>query len=79
MKTKKFMMKNKYIQTIFSKNYMEIFDIFYKNQRKIKIGEIDYYISSKIKMYDEFILKMEKNYKNDSLYIERIKDVIKNY
>ena len=59
---------------------MTIFNLFIKNQRNIKIGNNDYYLSPSVKMFDDFLLKIEKKYKNDSsLYIERIKEVIKDY
>ena len=59
---------------------MTIFNIYIKNQRKIKIGDTDYNLSPEIKMFDVFLLKMEKQYKNDSsMYIKRIKEVIKDY
>jgi predicted Zn-dependent protease len=72
--------KNENIRKIFSENYMTIFNLFIKNQRNIKIGNNDYYLSPSVKMFDDFLLKIEKKYKNDSsLYIERIKEVIKDY
>lgn len=72
--------KNENIRKIFSENYMTIFNIYIKNQRKIKIGDTDYNLSPEIKMFDDFLLKMEKKYKNDSsMYIKRIKEVIKDY
>ena len=59
---------------------MTIFNIFIKSQRNIKIGNIEHNISPEIKMFDDFLLKMKKKYVNDSeLYIEKIKEIIKDY
>ena len=71
--------KNESIQKIFSENYMKIFNIFWKSQRNIKIGDLNYQISPNLKMFDDFLLKMEKKYKNDSFYIQKIKKVIEDY
>lgn len=71
--------KNESIQKIFSENYMKIFNIFWKSQRNIKIGDLDYQLSSNLKMFDDFLSKMGKIYKNDSFYIQKIKEVMEDY
>ena len=72
--------KNENIRKFFSKNFMSVFNIFIKNQRNIKIGNIELNISPKVKMFDDFLLDMKKIYAKDSdLYIEKIKEIIKNY
>ena len=72
--------KNENIRKIFSVKFMTIFNIFIKSQRNIKIGNIEHNISPEIKMFDDFLLKMKKKYVNDSeLYIEKIKEIIKDY
>ena len=59
---------------------MTIFKIFIENRRNIKIGNKDYCLSPKIKMFDDFLLEMKNMYINDSsLYIKRIKEFIKDY
>ena len=71
---------NENIRKFFSKNFMSVFNIFIKNQRNIKIGNIELNISPKVKMFDDFLLDMKKIYAKDSdLYIEKIKEIIKNY
>ncbi len=67
------------IKKIFSEKYMTIMDIFLKSQRNIKIGDSDFYLSPKIEMFDNFLLNIENKYENDGLYIEKIKEVIKDY
>ena len=72
--------KNENIKKIFSEKYMTIFKIFIENRRNIKIGNNDYCLPPKIKMFDDFLLEMKKMYINDSsLYIKRIKEFIKDY
>ena len=73
--------KNEIIEKIFSQNYLTIFEIFHKNQRKIKVGDADFYLSPKVMMFDTFLLSIENKYKIDdtSLYIQKIKEVIEDY
>jgi len=49
-----------------------------KNQRIIKVGDADFYLSPKIMMFDIFLLNIKNKYKYDdaSLYIYKIKEVI---
>ena len=59
---------------------MSVFNIFIENKRNIKIGNIDFNISPEIKMFNDFLLDMKKIYADDSdLYIEKIKEIIKDY
>lgn len=67
------------IKKIFSEKYTTIMDIFVKSKRNIKIGDTDFYLSPEIKMFDDFLLNIENKYEKDGLYIEKIKEVIKDY
>jgi hypothetical protein len=60
---------------------MTIFNIFLNNQRNIKVGDADFYLSPKIMMFDTFLLDIKNKYKIDdtSLYIQKIKEVVKDY
>jgi hypothetical protein len=59
---------------------MTIFNFFIQNKRNIKIGNIDLNLSPKVKMFDDFLSDMKKKYANDSdYYIEKIKEIIKDY
>jgi hypothetical protein len=72
---------NENIEKIFSQKYMTIFNIFLNNQRNIKVGDVDFYLSPKIMMFDTFLLDIKNKYKIDdtSLYIQKIKEVVKDY
>jgi hypothetical protein len=72
---------NENIEKIFSQKYMTIFNIFLNNQRNIKVGDADFYLSPKIMMFDTFLLDIKNKYKIDdtSLYIQKIKEVVKDY
>jgi hypothetical protein len=72
---------NENIEKIFSQKYMTIFNIFLNNQRNIKVGDSDFYLSPKIMMFDTFLLDIKNKYKIDdtSLYIQKIKEVVKDY
>ena len=73
--------KNENIEKMFSQKYMTIFNIFLKSQRNIKVGDADFYLSPKVMMFDTFLLSIKNKYKNDdtSLYIQKIKEIIKDY
>lgn len=73
----KIVIKNENIEKIFSEKFMTILYIFLNSQRNIKIGDTNFYLSSKIEMFDNFLLSIENKYINDDLYIEKIKEVIK--
>jgi hypothetical protein len=73
--------KNENIEKIFSQKYMALFNIFIKSQRNIKVGDNDFCLSPKIMMFDTFLLSIKNKYKIDdtSLYIQKIKEIIKDY
>jgi hypothetical protein len=73
--------KNENIEKFFSQKYMTILKIFLKNQRNIKVGDADFYLSPNIMMFDTFLLDIKNKYKIDdtSLYIQKIKEVVKDY
>ena len=73
--------KNENIEKIFSQKYMALFNIFIKSQKNIKVGDTDFYLSPKIMMFDTFLLNIKNKYKNDdtSLYVQKIKEIIKDY
>ena len=72
--------QNENIRKFFSENFMTIFNFFIQNKRNIKIGNIDLNLSPKVKMFDDFLSEMKKIYVNDSdYYIEKIKEIIKDY
>ena len=73
--------KNENIEKMFSQKYITILNIFLKSQRNIKVGDADFYLSPKIMMFDTFLLDIKNKYKIDdtSLYIQKIKEVVKDY
>ena len=73
--------KNEIIEKIFSQNYLTILEIFHKNQRKIKVGDADFYLSPEIMMFDTFLLNIKNKYKidDDSLYIQKINEGVEEY
>lgn len=65
--------KNKDFDKIFEEKYINIFKIFFENNRKINLKNYgfkqDIVLDKKIKMFDDFL---EKKVKNDEEYLERI-------
>ena len=73
--------KNENVEKIFSQKYMTIFNLFLKNQRNIKIGDANFYLPPNIMMFDTFLLDIKNKYKNSdtTLYIQKIKEVVRDY
>lgn len=71
--------ENENIKKIFSEKYLTIFKIFINNQRNIKLGEVDFYLPPRVKMFDTFLLNIKNKYPNDELYLEKINIVVKDY
>ena len=70
---KKIISKNADFDKIFEEKYINIFKIFFENNRKINLKNYgfkqDIVLDKKIKMFDDFL---EKKVKNDEEYLERI-------
>jgi hypothetical protein len=71
--------QNENIKNIFSEKCMTILGLFLKSQRNIKVGLYDINLSPQIEMFDTFLSSIKNKYQNDDSYIEKIKEVIKDY
>ena len=71
--------ENENIKKIFSEKYLTIFKLFINNQRNIKVGEVDFDLPPRVKMFDSFLLNIKNKYPNDELYLEKINIVVKDY